>query len=145
MAVTKNANDRTWTETREPGQEGKDLSSAVADKAHDVTKAIGDKATDAARFVGDKADAAAGKVGSGLESLASKVRDNAPHEGMLGKAADKVAEGIEKTGHYLKEEGMTGMGQDMLDLVKRYPVPALAVGMCLGVGMGYLMARATGR
>jgi hypothetical protein len=58
---------------------------------------------------------------------------------MLGSATDTVAKGFERTGDYLREEGMTGMGRDMLNLVKSFPLPALLLGM----GLGYLLARAT--
>jgi len=34
---------------------------------------------------------------------------------------------------------MTGMGRDVVNLVKSYPLPALLIGM----GLGYLLARAT--
>jgi hypothetical protein len=50
-----------------------------------------------------------------------------------------VAETLDSGGRYLKEEGMTGMANDLTDMIKRNPIPALLVGVCLGV----LIARAT--
>jgi len=133
------AADKIKDTAREAGHQAGNLAEAVADKARDATRMVADKAGDAASYVGDKADSAAGYVGEGLGGLAGRVRDNAPKEGMLGSAADTVARGIEKTGDYLKDEGVTGMGRDLVNLVKNYPVPALLIGL----GLGYLIARST--
>jgi len=134
-----NIGDKAKDTAHEIGKEAKDLASTVADKARDATKVVADKAGDAADFVGEKADAVADRAGDGLKNLAGKVRDNTPDHGIVGKAADKVADGIEQTGKYLKDEGFTGMGKDMLELIKNNPIPALLI----GVGLGYLLARAT--
>jgi len=150
MNTTKNAAERVGDKAgeaadkikdtaREAGHQASTLAESVADKARDAARAVTDRAGDAASYVGDKADSAAGYVGEGLGSLAGRVRDNAPKEGMLHSAADSVARGIEKTGDYLKDEGFTGMGKDLVSLVKNYPVPALL----LGLGLGYLIARST--
>jgi hypothetical protein len=58
---------------------------------------------------------------------------------VLHNAASKVADTLDSGGRYLKEEGMTGMANDLTEMIKRNPIPALLVGVCLGV----LIARAT--
>ena len=133
------AADKIKDTAKEAGHQVAGLAESVADKARDATRVVADKVGDAASYVGDKADGAAGYVGEGLGSLAGRVRDNAPKEGVLGSAADTVARGIEKTGDYLKDEGFTGMGKDLMGLVKNYPIPALLIGL----GLGYLIARST--
>jgi hypothetical protein len=116
----------------------RDMASSAMDKTREVASNVADKARDAASTVGRKADDVAGKVGGGLESAAGAVRDHGPQSGMLGTAAGKVADTLEGTGRYLREEGVTGMAEDLTDLIRRNPIPALL----LGLGVGYLLARA---
>jgi predicted HAD superfamily Cof-like phosphohydrolase len=117
----------------------RDLASHAADKARDVAGQAADKAQDAASMAGRRADQVAEKVGGGMSSAADSVRQHAPNTGMLHSAAEKVADTLDSSGRYLKEEGLTGMANDLTDLIKRNPIPALLVGVCLGV----LIARAT--
>jgi gas vesicle protein len=118
----------------------KDIASTVADKAKDVAGAVRDRAASAAEAVGEKADAGAGYVGGGMEHLGRKLHENAP-SGFLGDAAHRVASGLESSGRYLREEGLTGIAEDLGDLIKRNPIPAMLV----GIGLGFLLARATSR
>lgn len=116
-----------------------DVASKVADRARDFTKAVSEKASEVAGAVGQKVEDATANVGSGLKTMADKVREKAPHNGILGSAAGSVADGIERTGDYLREEGLSGMSKDVAALVRTHPIPALL----LGVGLGFLLARAT--
>jgi hypothetical protein len=76
-----------------------------------------------------------------MSSLAGSVRENMPHEGMMGTASNYVADALESGGRYLQEEGFRGMADDMTNLIRRNPIPALLV----GIGLGYLIARSTSR
>ena len=116
----------------------KDMASSAMDKTKDAASAVADKAKDMGSRVGQKADDMAGRAGSALESAADTVRDRGPQSGMLGTAAGKVADTLEGTGRYLREEGISGLAEDLTDLVKRNPIPALL----LGLGVGFLLARA---
>jgi ElaB/YqjD/DUF883 family membrane-anchored ribosome-binding protein len=116
----------------------KDAASSVADKARDVASSVADKTKDVASRVGQKADDMAGRAGSAMESAASTVREHAPQSGMFGSAASKVADTLESGGRYLREEGMTGLAEDVTDLIRRNPIPALL----LGLGLGFLLGRA---
>jgi len=119
----------------------KDVAKAAGDKAKDVAKAATDKAKDMAHTAGDYADSATAKVGGGMESLAGTIREHTPHEGVIGGAASKVADGLESAGKYLEKEGLTGMASDLTDVIKRNPIPALLI----GIGLGFLLSRATSR
>jgi ElaB/YqjD/DUF883 family membrane-anchored ribosome-binding protein len=118
----------------------KDMASNVADKAKEMAGAVRDRAASAAEAVGEGADAGADYVGSGMEHLGHKLHEHAP-SGFLGGAAHRVASGLESSGRYLREEGLTGMAEDLGDLIKRNPIPAMLV----GIGIGFLLARATSR
>jgi hypothetical protein len=102
----------------------------AADKAKDAVKA----GTEA---LGEAADAGAAAVGGGLKSLAGAVRDHGPHEGPLGNATTAVAKGLEKGGKYLQQEGLSGIADDVTEMIRRNPIPAVLV----GVGIGFLLAQ----
>jgi hypothetical protein len=112
--------------------------ATIGDQARETASNLADKARDAASAVGQKAENVTHRVGSGLESVAGSIREHAP-SGMVGSAAAHVADSLESGGRYLREEGLSGMGHDLTELIRRNPIPALLV----GVGVGFLLARVT--
>jgi len=114
-------------------------TSGVADKARDIASGVADKARDIASGVGDRVTGATTSVGGGMRSLADNIRESAPGSGMLHDAGAAVADTLESGGRYLEQEGFSGIGQDLTNLVRRNPIPALFV----GVAVGFLIARAT--
>jgi len=119
------------------GQKAQDLAHTASQKAQDLAHAAGQKVQDAAHVAGQKAEDATAALGSGLKTAADKVRENAPHEGMLGRGAEAVASTLERGGDYLREKNLTGMADDVTELIKRNPIPAVL----LGIGFGFLLGR----
>jgi len=117
----------------------KETAGGMADTARGAAAAVAEKASDAASYLGKKAEDATSAVGSGMKSLAGTIRENMPHEGVLGSAGGAVANTLESGGRYLQEEGLSGMGEDVTDLIRRNPIPAVLI----GIGVGFLLARAT--
>jgi len=74
-----------------------------------------------------------------MESLAGTIRQKAPHEGVFGNAASSVADTLEQGGRYIREEGLSGMADDLTNTIRRNPLPAVLV----AVAIGFLLARAT--
>jgi hypothetical protein len=109
---------------------------SAAQKAGEAATNLGDKAQQLASAASERAGQAVQSVGQGMSSLAGTLRQNAPHEGMLGSAASTVAQGLEAGGHYLQEHDLGDITQDLGEFVRRYPVQcmlgALAVGFMLG-------------
>jgi hypothetical protein len=141
---TKGTSGFQGTETRRPEDAahsamekvqdaGSKLSGAAQDAASAVTRGTGD----AASFATRKADDAASAVGGQMKSAAGYLREKAPQEGMFGSAASTAASTLESGGRYLQEEGFTGMLEDVGNMIRRNPWPALF----LGVGLGFLLAR----
>jgi hypothetical protein len=116
-----------------------DAAGTVMDKAKQAASTVAEKARDVASTVGDKADSGVSSVGSGMQSLAGTIRDKGPQGGVLGGAASGVASALESTGEYLEEQGLSGMADDVTNMIRRHPLPALLV----GIGLGYLLARIT--
>jgi len=117
----------------------KGMAGAAMDKARDVAGTAMDKAKDAASGLGRRAEDATHAVGQGMQSLAGTVRENLPREGVLGSAASTVAGGLEASGRYLQQEGLQGMADDVTNMIRRNPIPAILA----GIGLGFLLARIT--
>ena len=117
----------------------RDVASNVADRAKDTASTVADTARDWASTAGQKAEGALESVGSGMTSLAGSVRESVPSGGVLGSAGHYVADALESGGRYLQQEGFRGIGEDLTNMIRRNPIPALL----LGIGVGYLLARAT--
>jgi hypothetical protein len=98
-----------------------------------------DRAKSAASQAGQKIEDATQAVGGGMKNLAEAVRDKGPREGMLGQASSRVANGLESGAEYLQQHGIKGIAEDLTNLVRNNPIPALFV----GIGLGFLVARAT--
>jgi uncharacterized protein YjbJ (UPF0337 family) len=80
-------------------------------------------------------------VGEQLGSLADVIRDKAPREGTAGRAATAVADKLGAAGSYLQEKNVEHVAGDVTELIRRYPMAALLIGL----GIGYLVARSTRR
>jgi len=96
-------------------------------------------ASNAAANVGRKADNLTSSAGSTIKNFGDTIREQGPKEGMLGEATKTVANTTKQVGRYLEEEGLSGMMEDMTNLIKRNPIPAILVGVGLGVLIGRVM------
>jgi len=119
------------------GDKAQDLAHAAGQKVQDAAHATSQKVQDVAHAAGQKAEDATASLGSGLKTAAEKVRENAPHEGMLGRGAEAVASTLERGGDYLRDKNLHGMAEDMTEMIKRNPIPAVL----LGIGLGFLLGR----
>jgi type II secretory pathway component PulF len=88
-----------------------------------------------------KASQSMSAVGEKIGSLADVIRDKAPHEGAVGSAATTVANKLDAAGAYLQEKKVDHMVGDLTSMIRRYPIPALLIGL----GIGYLLAGRTRR
>jgi ElaB/YqjD/DUF883 family membrane-anchored ribosome-binding protein len=115
--------------------------SQAADKAREAAGNVGEAARHAAsavgQTVGQRAEGATSTVGSGMQSLADTVRQHTPDSGMLGSASGYVADTLDQTGRYIEERNLSGMMDDMTELIKRNPIPAVLIGL----GIGFLLGR----
>lgn len=112
-------------------------TSQAAQAAQDLK----DKARDAASQAADKANDAVSAAGHGLRSAADALRSHTPDSGVLGSASTRVADVLDRGGRYLEQENLSEMAQDVTNLVRRYPITALAIGF----GLGFILARTVSR
>lgn len=88
-------------------------------------------------FMEEKAEQATQAVGAGMESLGAAIHEHEPSEGVLHNTGEAVAGKLEGGGQYLETHGLKGVGEDLTNLIRKNPIPALLV----GVGVGFLLAR----
>lgn len=119
--------------------QAKNTAENVKDKARQAGEYVRDKAGQAGEFVRDRADQAATSTGKGMENLAGTIRDRGPQSGIMGRATSTVADTLDRTGRYLEDQGVSGMVDDVTNLVRSHPLPAILI----GIGMGFLLARLT--
>jgi ElaB/YqjD/DUF883 family membrane-anchored ribosome-binding protein len=116
-------------------------ASQAGEKVQQATSAAMSKAQELASTATKRVDEATAALGERVRSAGGALRERGPREGMLGSATGAVAESLENTGRYIQEEGILGMAEDITELIRRNPIPAVMV----GVGIGFLLAKMTRR
>jgi uncharacterized protein YjbJ (UPF0337 family) len=125
--------------TSSPGRTGQPASGTAQAQGAAI-----DETTTRAKGTAEEAAAAAtataaqsvSAVGEKIGSLADVIREKAPHEGAMGTAATTVANKLGAAGSYLQQKNMDHMVGDLTGMIRRYPIPALLIGL----GIGYLLA-----
>jgi ElaB/YqjD/DUF883 family membrane-anchored ribosome-binding protein len=133
-----NMADRAKDTAMDVADKAKNTASNLADKTKDTAANVTQKAEELAKTAGRKADDATAAVGSSIRSAADTVRSKGPHEGVLGSATSATASALDSTGRYLEQEKLSGMAEDMTQLIRRNPISALFV----AAGIGFLIGRA---
>jgi len=148
--TAKDAGNAAGNEAKQVGQKIGDMAKKASEETKKFGEKIGDEAKslastavqkteDAASFVGHKADEATEAVGHSMKSLGGTIRENTPKEGMLADAGGAVASTLETGGKYLEDHNLKDISEDITNVIRRNPVPAVL----LALGIGFLLARAT--
>jgi ElaB/YqjD/DUF883 family membrane-anchored ribosome-binding protein len=132
--VTRQMQDKA----QQAGEKAKDAANTAYDKAKDMAGQAGEAIGSAASTVGRKAEDATATAGGGMQSLAGTVREQGPQSGMLGQATRGVASALEQGGKYLEDKNLSGMADDLTNLIRHNPIPAVLIGL----GVGFLLGRA---
>jgi len=144
--------DAATERAKQAGEKASDIAQSAVDKvkqtASDLSsKAPGEIVDDARAKAAEVGDAAASKVdsamtatGEQMSTLAQTVREKAP-EGKAGEVASKAADALDRGGEYLQAADLQMVRGDLERVIREHPIESLLV----GVGIGYLVARATRR
>src|SRR5262245_48551750 len=97
----------------------KNKATEILETAKDVGSEMKTKVQEAAHVAGDKADATRRAAGQQMHSLAEKIREG----------GDVVSDKADQLGTYLQEHDFSAMGRDLTQVVRRYPIQALLVGI----------------
>ena len=94
-------------------------------------------AMESAPTLGEKAESATKALGAGMLATGKSIREHEPSKGVFHEAGELLASKLESGGMYLNERGLQGVTDDVADLIRHNPMPALLVGL----GLGMLLAR----
>jgi hypothetical protein len=126
--------DQEWAQA---AGSAKEAAASVGEMACHAASAVGEMANQAACDVGKRADALTASAGVGIQGLGDQLSRNAPHSGMLGNASQAVASSVKHGGEYLEEHKLSGITEDVTELIRRNPIPAIFI----AIGLGWFMAR----
>jgi len=82
---------------------------------------------------------AAQDVASGMAETAGTAATQAQE--MAGAAATAVTDTVARAGTYVQEKGVQALPGDLAGLIRRYPVPAVLIGL----GIGFWLSRTLGK
>ena len=132
--LTPGVNKQEWAQATDKANEA---AACVGEMASHAASAVGEMASQAACDAGKKADDLTASAGASIHGLGDRLSKNAPHEGMLGRASQAVARSVQHSGEYLEDAKLSGMTEDVTQLIRRYPVPAVL----LAIGLGWCIGR----
>lgn len=126
-----------WTEAAEKAREA---AASAGEMVGHAASAVGAIATHAVSDVGRKADDLAANAGVGIQGLGDQLMQNAPQSGVLGSASQAVGKSVVQSGKYIEESKLSGMTEDVAQLVQRNPITAVVI----AIGLGWFIGRKLG-
>ena len=148
------------TSTKTPGldkqewekaaEKAKEAAASVAEMASHAasavgvlaSQAVGDAGTiarQAVRDVGNKADELTANAGIGIQGLGDCLNRSTPDEGLLRTASEAVASVAKEGGEYLQNAKLTGIVEDVSQVIRRNPIPSVLI----AIGLGWFLGRKT--
>ena len=106
---------------------------------HSTEKGISGAAQEFVSDVAAKVSETTQQMGKRVEAIGKSVRRTVSSEGAVGGVVASAANTFEGAGAYLQEVKWENMVEDLTNLIRRYPLPSLLIGL----GVGYLLARNT--
>lgn len=122
-----------------------ETTRSATEKLQEGARQIGDRLQEKGKILADKTDEALSSVGHGVTNLAGKMREHPPAQGKLGDTWLKMADGLEKGGHYLDESRFSDMQHDATELIRKYPTQSLVAGLAFGFLLGATLSAASRR
>jgi ElaB/YqjD/DUF883 family membrane-anchored ribosome-binding protein len=118
-----------------------ELTQEFVARSKDVASRLAQSARETMTEAHAETDQAIASAGKQVAAWGSSLREHAPAEGVLGSAAQSVAQKLETGGKYMQKHGVGDMGDDVVDLIRRHPFPAIFVGLGLGCLIGMTFAK----
>jgi hypothetical protein len=115
----------------------REAAANVGEAASRAVTTAGEMANQAACNVGHTADDLAASAGAGIKGIGDKLSHNAPHTGMMGSASQAVAQSVHDGGQYMQDAKLSGMVEDVAQIIRRNPFPAVFI----AIGLGWFVAR----
>lgn len=131
---TKCAND---DELAQVAHKAGEAVASVGQMASHAASAVGVMATHAACDVSRKADDLTARAGVGIQELGDRLSHSAPQEGMLGGASQSVARAVKGSGEYIEHAKLSGITEDIAQVIRRNPIQAVLI----AIGLGWYVGR----
>ncbi len=124
-------------ELAQAAQKAAEAAASVGEMAGHAASAVGALATQAACDVGRKADDLTARAGVGIQELGDRLSHNVPHEGLLGGASQSVVRAVKGSGEYLENAKLSGITEDIAQVIRRNPIQAVLI----AIGLGWYVGR----
>jgi len=120
----------------------KDAASEMKDRVSDFASEAREKASQMADSVAETANRSREKAAQGLHKAAAAI-DKAGQisSARASDAAHKVAQGLDSTASYVEGHGLPEMGEDVMNIFRRYPAQAILGSLALGFLFGRALKR----
>lgn len=105
----------------------KPFEEHITKTAEELASATSAKARETAREVGNYID-------STTETIQSKLRQTGKD---VGEVVTAVSDHVKSSTDYLQQQGVSGLIDDVEELIRRYPLHTFL----LGIGVGFLLSR----
>jgi hypothetical protein len=128
--------NQEWTQA---GDKVKEAASCAGSAASHAASAVGSVASQAASDLGHKADDLAESAGGGIREFGDSLSKRAPQSGMLGSASQAVARTVRDSGEYLEQHKLSGMIEDLAQIIRRNPIPSILIAVSVGCLLGRRM------
>jgi ElaB/YqjD/DUF883 family membrane-anchored ribosome-binding protein len=103
---------------------------------------VNEIASEAKDRVYEAANSASETATRGLHNAASTLKDAAgKFGGQASDAAKKIAKGVESTTSYLHDHSFSEMGDDLMNVCRKYPAQALLSSLAIGFLVGRVIRR----
>ena len=134
--VAANVCDKASQAASSLGDKASQAACAIGEMASDAGCAVGSMTSQAACDVGRKADDLTASAGAGIKGFGDRLGHNAPHSGVMGSASQAVARSVHDGGQYIEDAKLSGMIDDVAQVIRRNPIPAV----CVALGLGWIVA-----
>ena len=135
--VTRRVDKKEWAQA---AGKAKEAAASVGEMASHAASAVGAMANQAASDLGRKVDDLTADAGVRLQQMADKVGKQAPHDGLMGSASQTLAKTVKEGGKYIERTKLSGLAENVAQLIRRNPVPAVLVAL----GVGWYVGRKLG-
>ena len=127
--LTPGVNNQEWAQAAD---KAKEAAASVGEMASHAASAVGAMASQAACDVGKKADDLAASAGAGIQGLGDRLSKNVPQGGVLGTVSQAVARTVKDGGKYIEDAKLSGITENIAQLIRRNPIPAVLIGFGAG-------------
>lgn len=115
----------------------KDQVNTLSENVAEQTGKLKDAYNQTVSNVSEKADEWTAQTGSRLHEWGEQLKENYGDCAAVGPAAQMIGDKLRMSGEYLEDSKFNGMVDDFAKVVKKHPLPAVAIAL----GLGWYLAR----